>query len=202
MSVRDLKHVTVADLARLPRRGIVAFAARCARRARPCYEGAAGGALDEAIAVAEAFAGGADQAPGLVACVVTNAERAAEQTYAPPSQFAASAALHAARAASLAARIAPGPTVQDPRNPALVARASEFRDVATCAHQAAMASHAANVPCDPLAMSGASTRLTSAERADCEVPLSPRFGRSLDVGQAVDLAEGGPLGPLSPPGST
>jgi hypothetical protein len=104
--------LTQEDLRRLPFRGIVAFAARCARRAQPVFDEWNTGhspdyrpAVENAIAVAEEFARG-DRSPSETVALADRASKAADRaSYAAKATDASDAALAAevAAAAALAA---------------------------------------------------------------------------------------------------
>ena len=98
------------DLAKLPPKAIVAYAARCARRAEPVYISAMSDrpdlleAVDAAIRQAEQFAEGSVIPQG--SSIVDTADAAAYSAYSAGAADAADAAARAAHAAARAANAA------------------------------------------------------------------------------------------------
>ena len=156
-------------LSRLPRRGISAFAARCARRLQPLgarFNGDMRRAVDRAIAAAEDFARGELQLQGVAAAAAANAWKIASESSTPE------VASKVASAASAAAWSVAAETKQA----AITAAASAW--------SAAAKTIADN---DPLFAS------------DIDQLLHLRLNRFLrPAGKPIDPSEFGPLGPLWP----
>ncbi len=121
------ERVSKEGLQRLPLRGIVAFAARCARRVQPvfvawndgCGSGEQADAVEAAIRLAEDFAKGVrgpaevNDSMEPVFLAADDASRAADQTSAFEAGNAADTAAHAAHAAVNAADAVGGMTPAD-----------------------------------------------------------------------------------------
>jgi hypothetical protein len=176
------KEVSIEELTCLPLRAVVAYAARCARRARPQYVGAEEDVLDQAILIAERFAQGKLLPFGFSLDVPY---RVAKTTITPFPTMAAYSAAHAAQAAVLAS---------DPGD-------KDRRDVAFWAYQASVASGSALLPsANPMLMPDVSERRLQAQRADYDSLMSLNLGKFPDLGQPVAASENGSLGLLWPEG--
>jgi len=196
------------QLTELPLRAIVAFAVRCARRVQPLghvlteYRQIE---VDDAIASAEGFARGgkAVRAAG-AAARAANAARAAAR------------AVDAARAA--AAKAAADSEWVDADDAAAAAAwanaAVHAADAAACAARAANAARAADVAAADAAAAAEAAEDTAraawdtgraaaraAARGDLQRLRALKLGRPGTLGQPIDPAEGGPLGPLWPGGA-
>jgi len=191
-------------LARLPRRAVVAFAARCARRVQPVTHVLPQldrDVIDRAIAVAEAFANGD--------AVVAGAARAAEDALYGAAKAGTEAgdwaAAWAARAAAWAAKAAAGD-----------AGAAAGAAAGDAAWAAAWAARAAVKPTDLDAWYGSTAeRLEeaafdasvsgeaaawAAAASDLERLIALKRGEPDTPGAPIDPSESGPLGPLWPQG--
>jgi hypothetical protein len=192
------------ELANLPLRAIVAFAARCARRVRPLAASLPEDsrvAIDQAITVAEAFARG-DKAVGaaVTAGAAVGAARGAEIDGV--TETAVGAAWAAAQAAE---------AVQ-------AAKAAEAFGAAADNNFAVQAAEAADqtARCAALAVGNATLAVRSAALAvkaiasvtdrdhailaDIEQIIAFRLGEPGTLGSPIDPSEAGPLGPLWPGG--
>jgi hypothetical protein len=189
--------VSEDDLGQLPLRAIVAFATRCARRARLLYRLSAGepgaaeyeSAVDRAIELAESLA---TDRPGDGTAFASNvanfASNVANRAGTDAPDRAATAAAFAAGDAAFAAAAAAGPSIVDARRAA--------RAGADAADKCAAAGRAA-------ARAGVDAADRYAARAaddDYGKLLRLNLGKYPDLGQPVDPSESGPLGPLWPDG--
>jgi len=164
-------------LAQLPRRAVVAFAARCARRVQPLThalpqqgrDAIDRDAIDRAIAIAEAFAKGTDVASAA-------ADAAARAATAANKDDAAGAATWAAAAAVAAAAVA-------------VANAAWAADAAARA--------AARAATDTEAAWAAAW---AAADDDLDRLIALNLGQPGTLGAPIDPSKSGPLGPLWPQG--
>ena len=161
-------------LARLPRRAVIAFAARCARRVQPLTHALPQqdrDTIDWGLASAEAFAKGA-----AAARADTRADARAAAARAAAAR-AADAAWTAARAAT-------------------TAWAADARAAAAAADWAANAAAAADWAAN--AADWADARAAAASDLDRLIALNP--GEPDALGGPIDPSEAGPLGPLWPQG--
>lgn len=174
----------IVDLGRLPPRGIVAFAARCARRVQALVRLAPLTAehvrsVEHAIALAERFAGGEEVAD--VAAAYAAADAVAEAAASvQTAQLAAQCAYYAARAVDAASEVP-------------YAAATFAQDAGRVAYAAAHAA-ASEAP-------DAGYYAEYAARADYERLMSMNRGDLPALGQPVDCREDGPLGALWPEGT-
>jgi hypothetical protein len=165
-------------LAQLPRRAVVAFAARCARRVQPLTHALpqqGRDAIDRAIASAEAFAKDDSRA----------ADAAEAAARAARADEAARAAHLAARAAHLAATAALATTDAD-----VLAAAAE------AAARAATVEAAADAEADDNDWADA----WAAASSDLDRLIASNLGKPDTLGATIDPSESGPLGPLWPQG--
>ena len=203
MSSEDLHE----QLTELPLRAIVAFAVRCARRVQPLghvlteYRQVE---VEDAIASAEGFARGgkAVRAAG-AAARAANAARAAAR------------AVDAARAAAAkAAADSDWVDADDAEAAAAWADAAvRAADAAACAARAANAARAADIAAADAAAAAAAedtaraawdtgrAAARAAARGDLQRLGALKLGRPGTLGQPIDPAEEGPLGPLWPGGA-
>jgi len=181
---------TKNDLKKLPLGAIVAYAVRCARRVQPLYGRAAGGAklakheaaVEEAISLAENF------------CLRHDVHAAAYgAAYAARDAVDTAVAQDAARVASGAARAAA--YAFDIPQSAVYEHAIYASRVAAEADDAAQAA----VRAADHAWADAQA-VAAAARGDFERLLKLNHGTYPKVGDPIDPAEYGPLGPLWPEG--
>ncbi|MBV8678215.1 MAG: hypothetical protein JO355_13720 [Planctomycetaceae bacterium] len=191
------------QLTELPLRAIVAFAVRCARRVQPLghvlteYRQIE---VDDAIASAEGFARGgkAVRAAG-AAARAANAARAAARAVDAARAAAAKAAADSEWVDADAAEAAA----------AWANAAVHAADAAACAARAANAARAADVAAADAAAADAAEDTAraawdtgrAAARGDLQRLRALKLGRPRTLGQPIDPAEGGPLGPLWPGGT-
>jgi len=174
----------IVDVGRLPPRGIVAFAARCARRVQPLVRLAPLTpeqlqSVEHAIALAERFANGEEVAD--VAAAYAAVDAAAEVAAGVPiAHRAAKCAYYAARAADAAPKVP-------------YAAATFAQDAARAAYAAA---HTAGSEAPD-----AGYYAEYAARADYDRLMSMNRGDLPVLGQPVDCREDGPLGALWPEGN-
>jgi len=171
-------------LAQLPRRAVVAFAARCTRRVQPLTHFIPQqdrDAIDRAIASAEAFAKGTAADWAAHRAAAADARAAAVAVVAAAVDAARATAADAARAAAVAAAVADDAAWAD----AAWADADARAAVAWAADAAASAARAA-------------TR--AATSRDLERLIALNLGQPGTLGAPIDPSEAGPLGPLWPHG--
>ena len=178
-------------LAQLPRRAVVAFAARCTRRVQPLTHFIPQqdrDAIDRAIASAEAFAKGiaADWAAHRAAAA--DARAAAVAVVAAAVDAARATAADAARAAAVAAAVADDAAWAD----AAWADADARAAVAWATDAVAWAADAA--------ASAARAATRAATSRDLERLIALNLGQPGTLGAPIDPSEAGPLGPLWPHG--
>lgn len=179
--------VTLGDLAQLSLRSCVAYAVRCALRMRPRFQipsehPAAGheAAMDQAIALAAAFARSDATDPARAACAAEFAYGLADAT-ADVTFYSGFAAAHAVQAASTAIR------AQELVNDGVAT------DVAASAYGASRVLEANS-------QQEYATLVVGAIRADFDKLQSLSLGRFAELGQPIDPTESGPLGNLWPLG--
>ena len=179
---------TKEELRALPRRAIVAYAARCARRVQPLYRSRDKRrvqAVDDAIALAEWFAKGEPLIVG-----------EASEGGLPDVMYGAGAAFAAAFAAARAARAAfadPAAAAADASKGAAAAADAAIYLLGddALANAAAAAARAADA---------ARGLLVVAARADYERLRSICRQALPELGDPIDPGENGPMGPLWPQG--
>jgi hypothetical protein len=181
MSDENLKD----QLARLPLRAIVAFAARCASRVRPLADDLPEdyrAVIDRAISIAEAVAQGDSTAKAAETAV------AAAKAIKPVKTDRPSAL--AAETATLAALVA-GSVALTTKGVTEAGRAETAARIETAARVAAKAALTARAAGD---FSGAS-------RVDVERLIALDLGEPAPLGSPIDPSESGPLGRLWPGGA-
>jgi hypothetical protein len=184
MSSSQPRSVGLNDLGQLTMRANVAFAVRCAQRARPRFKLAPNAprrhdqllAVDRAIRIATMFCQGLVGEPGQASAAAHAASRVAEAT----CEFTGYAGYGAVRAAEAAAH-----AEECIRNPA---GASPMRVVAAAFGAARVL--AANA--DMFAIQ----TIADALYADMEKLINLAHGTCESLGPPVDPSESGPLGPL------
>jgi hypothetical protein len=186
---QQARTITLQDLAQLTLRANVAFAVRCAQRARPCFrlpEDAPQrreqmAAVDAAIRVATAYCQGQPLEEGRALAAARAAAVVAEETCEETS-FAGYAAVRAAQAVACAEEFV--------RNP----REFSVTEVVACAFGAGrvVAANADNFV-QPL--------VVLALYSDVQKLRNPAHGTVEDLGPPIDPSENGPLGPLWPEGA-
>lgn len=185
---------TKDQLKKLPLRAIVAYAVRCARRVQPLYRLARRipdrerhqAAIETILMIGERFCRDETAA-------AANAFTAGART------FSAARVTGAADAAARAARAASAARAANATHAALVANAARAASAAAEAANAAEATEtveAANVAATN-ATNVAATNANAAG-ADYDRLVSLNLGVYPNLGQPIDLAENGPLGPLWP----
>jgi hypothetical protein len=182
------------QLSKLPRRAIVAFAARCARRVQPLADNLPEehrAAIDQGIAAAEAFARGDDNAEASadVAEVASGATAAAAGATGGPVRAAAAA--RAAEAAAMTIDATIWATMTAEAN-ARATRTMGRKMGLPSGWAAAAAFDAAEATGDD----SASTAIWAATRGDIERLLALGLGDPGTPGSPIDPSESGPLGPL------
>jgi hypothetical protein len=188
-------------LARLPRRAVVAFAARCARRVQPrthALPQQGRDAIDRAIASAEAFAKGdsrvADAAEAAARAAAAEAADAWNATWAADADSRAAARVAAAAWGADAAAWAAARAAARAAADAWAADAAEATDAAWAADAAEAAAAAA---ADAAAARAATRTATS---SDLDRLIALNLGQPGTLGAPIDPSEAGPLGPLWPQG--
>jgi hypothetical protein len=179
---------TEDDLKKLPLLAIVAYAVRCARRARPMLDtipnfAAHGTAVEQAISLAERFCAGKElnDAPDAAERAADAAGRAAAVAHSFAGGSAVALAAGAAQAAVQAAAAVEDFWVQ-PDAADRVVRAATY--AAGRASRAVAADHGAVV--------------SAAARGDYDRLFSLNLGTYPDLGQPIDPTENGPLGAIWP----
>ena len=191
-------------LAQLPRRAVVAFAARCTRRVQPLTHFLPQqdrDAIDRAIASAEAFAKGiaADWAAHRAAA---DARAAAVAVVAAAADAARATAADATRAAAVADAVADdaawADAVADARADAAADADAAWAD-ADARAAVAWATDAVAWAADAAA-SAARAATRAATSRDLERLIALNLGQPGTLGAPIDPSEAGPLGPLWPHG--
>jgi hypothetical protein len=182
-----LPDLSLGDLGALTTRGLVALAARAARRALPLLRltedsGPTVDRLAAALWAAEDFAGGTDPESVAAADEIVEAAYAAADSVCGRAGYSGFAAAHAARAARFAAEMGAS------RDEGLF-----IEIVASTFGTTLVLRNSSGATDDPLIRAGL--------RADYDTLLRLRLGAAITAGEPVDPRENGPLGPLWPAGA-
>jgi len=186
-------------LAQLPRRAVVAFAARCTRRVQPLTHFIPQqdrDAIDRAIASAEAFAKGTAADWAAHRAAAADARAAAVAVVAAAADAARATAADATRAAAVADAVADDAAWADAVADARAADAATADDDAWAAADA----RAAVAWATDAAARAARAATRAATSRDLERLIALNLGQPGTLGAPIDPSEAGPLGPLWPQG--